>query len=61
MNKAGDVHAFKATPIHTAAETEMSVPLSQEVKKRVVLSDTARKQLQRHMRFGQIGRLIGPQ
>jgi probable HAF family extracellular repeat protein len=60
VNKAGDVHAFKATPIDTAAETEMGVPLSQEVKKRVVLSDAARKQLQRHLRFGQIGRLIGP-
>lgn len=61
VNKAGDVHAFKSTPIDTAAENEMGVPLSQEVKKRVVLSDAARKQLQRHLRFGQIGRLIGPQ
>jgi probable HAF family extracellular repeat protein len=59
-NEAGDVHAFMATPIGTAAGSERSVLTVQETKRRVVLSDTARKQLQQHLRFGQIGGLIGP-
>jgi probable HAF family extracellular repeat protein len=59
-NEAGEVHAFMATPIGTAVGSERSVPALREAKKRVVLSDTARKQLQQHLRFGEVGRFIGP-
>ena len=61
VTKTGDAHAFMATPIgSTTRKAKGGVPALQEVKKRVVLSDAVGKQLQQHLRFGQIGRHIGP-
>ncbi len=60
VTEAGEAHAFLATPIGTPAGSESMVPALQEAKKRVVLSDAARKQLQQHVRSGQIGRLVAP-
>jgi probable HAF family extracellular repeat protein len=59
VNDAGEAHAFLASPIGSSAGSEESAPVLQEVKKRVILSASARKELQQHLRFGQIGRVIG--
>ena len=59
VNDAGDAHAFLATPIDSAAESEWTAPALQEMKKRVVLSDALRKQLQPYLRFGPSGRPVG--
>jgi probable HAF family extracellular repeat protein len=61
VTDAGEAHAFLATPIGTAAESEKSALAVQEAKKRPLLSNTARKQLQQHLRFGKIGGPRRPQ